>query len=318
MRWQLPLHVHGIGRSDWSIAAATLFFAVALWLPPVALQRPTVSYLVTFDVTQSMDVEDVFRAGKPQPISRLAAARAAMRDLLPQLPCGSRLGWAIFADYRSLPLVLPVEVCSHYDELLASLERIDGGMRWANASNVGKGATWAVRTARTVGETTRVIFFTDGHESPPLRTNESPPLDDISSGEVGGWLIGVGGDMPQRIPKTTRDGLPIGYWTADEVVQRTDLPPGQSREHLSDLREDHLKKVARQVGFGYLRLTTSHTLAEAMLDPALAQLRPTATDMRWAPAALALALLLWRFAPALPRRTSVKRKLTTSKSAAVR
>lgn len=298
--WRLPLQVHAVGRADGAIVAALLLFALALWLPPVTLQRPTYSYLVTFDLTQSMDVEDMTWNGRPA--SRLAAARAAMRELLPRLPCGSRLGYAVFADYRTLPLLLPVEVCSHYDELLASLERIDGRMRWANASNVAKGATWTLRTARAVDDTTRVLFFTDGHESPPLRDNESPPMGDITPGEVGGWLIGVGGETPQRIPKTTRDGQPAGYWAAEDVVQRTDRPAGQSHEHLSELRESHLKAVAKLVGFGYRRLTTTEALADAVLTPALAQARPTPTDVRWVAVLMALALLAWRFAPGLPGR----------------
>ena len=146
-RWRLPRL--GVSRQDAGIVVALLCFATALWLPPVSLQRPSYSYLVSFDLTQSMDVPDMARDG--QPITRLEAARDAMRALLPRLPCGSRLGWAIFADYRSVPLMLPVEVCSHYGELLSSLDRIDGRMRWANASNVGKGVTWAVRTASSVG-----------------------------------------------------------------------------------------------------------------------------------------------------------------------
>lgn len=303
MKWRWSsLHlpqVHAVGRTDGSIVAAVLLLTLALWLPPVTLQRPTYNYLVSFDLTQSMDVEDVAWNGRP--LSRLAAARAAMRELLPRLPCGSHVGWAIFADYRTLPLLLPVEVCGHYDELLASLERIDGRMRWANASNVAKGATWTLRTARSVGDATRVLFFTDGHESPPLRDKEAPPMGDITPGEVGGWLVGVGGETPQRIPKTTRDGQPAGYWAADEVVQRSDRPAGQSAEHLSELREDHLKATAKLVGFGYRRLTTTDALADAVLDPALARDLPTPTDVRWVAVVAALALLVWRFAPPLLR-----------------
>ena len=306
MSWRLPswrlLHlpqVHAVCRTDGTIVAAVLLFALALWLPPVMLQRPTYNYLVIFDLTQSMDVEDV--AWNGQPASRLVAARAAMHELLPRLPCGSRVGWAIFADYRTLPLLLPVEVCGHYEELLASLERIDGRMRWANASNVAKGATWSVRTARSVDDTTRVLFFTDGHESPPMREGASPPMGDITPGEVGGWLVGVGGETPQRIPKTTRDGQPAGYWAADEVVQRNDRPAGQSIEHLSELREDHLKATAKLVGFGYRRLTTARALADAVLDPALAHDRPTPTDVRWIAVAAGLGLLVWRFRPSLLR-----------------
>ena len=84
-----------------------------------------------------------------------------MHDTLRRLPCGSLIGWSVFADYRALPLTLPVEVCSHYEELLASLDMIDGRMRWANASNIGKGVASTVRSAKSVGSGVNVVFITE-------------------------------------------------------------------------------------------------------------------------------------------------------------
>ncbi|EWS57524.1 hypothetical protein Y694_04494 [Methylibium sp. T29-B] len=147
-------------RADLVLTLALLLLVAAVALPPFMLQRATFHYLVAFDITQSMNVEDVERDGAP--LSRLAYARSAMRDALREMPCGSKIGWAVFADYRVMPLLLPVEVCSHYEELLASLDRIDGRMRWANASNIGKGMSWTIRTARAIDPNTRVVFFTDG------------------------------------------------------------------------------------------------------------------------------------------------------------
>lgn len=283
-------------RADLALTLALLLLVAAVALPPVMLQRATFHYLVAFDITQSMNVEDVERDGAS--LSRLAYARSAMRDALRQMPCGSKIGWAVFADYRVMPLLLPVEVCSHYEELLASLDRIDGRMRWANASNIGKGMSWTIRTARAIDPNTRVVFLTDGQESPPLRDGaELPPIQDITPGEVGGWLIGVGGDLPARIPRTDRDGNPAGYWAATDVVQRSGALAAQSHEHLSELREPHLQSLAKLMGFGYRRLAAPEVLGQAMRDPAFAQPEPVPTDLRWLPAALALALLAWRFLP---------------------
>jgi mxaL protein len=278
--------------ADRAIAAALLLFAAAVWMPPLTLQRPVFSYMVTFDITQSMSVEDVEQGGAPA--SRLALARAAMRETLRRLPCGSQIGWSIFADYRALPLTVPVEVCGHYEELLASLDMIDGRMRWANASNIGKGVTWTVRSAKSIGAGVNVVFITDGHESPPLRSADTPPMAGITPGEVGGWLIGVGGTLPARIPKTDRDGNEAGYWEAGDVVQRSERA---SHEHLSELREAHLQSLAQAMGFGYRRLVDAEALAGALLDPQLARHAPVQTDMRWIPALLALLLLAWRFRP---------------------
>lgn len=304
-------------RHNLPIAAAALLLAVAVWLPPITLQRATFNYLVTFDITQSMDVEDQRIDGEPR--SRLAFARAAAREALRRLPCGSKVGWAVFADYRVMPLMLPVEVCAHYEGLLASLDQIDGRMRWANASNIGKGASWVVRTARAIDPNTRVVFFTDGQESPPLRTaDEQPPIRDITAGEVGGWILGVGGDAPSRIPRTNRDGQSVGWWAAGDVVQRYGPgTPGTAHEHLSELREPHLQDLAKLLGLGYRRLSTPGVLADAMLDPDLAERAPIPTDFRWLPALLALIVLAARFLPDASLLRSVRspfRSLTTRRA----
>lgn len=296
-RWRAAWQRIGGSTGSWPLVLALLLLALAVWPPRVQLERPVFNWQVSFDITQSMNVEDVELDHIA--VSRLTLARAAMRDVLGALPCGSRVGWSVFADYRSLVILAPVEVCSHYEELLASLERIDGRMRWANASNVSKGVTWAVRGARSVGHDTHFVFISDGQESPPLRINETPPMTDIKPGEVQGWLIGVGGDVPMPIPKTGSNGEPAGYWRADEVVQGSAIGSALNHEHLSELRQDHLRALAELVGVNYRRLNTPEALKTAMLDRRYAQYLPADTDLRWIPALLALLLLAWRFAPDL-------------------
>jgi mxaL protein len=278
-------------RTTWPITAALLLLTLALVMPRVLLPRETYRYMITFDITQSMDVEDVQSNGMPA--SRLALARESARDMLRAMPCGSKIGWSIFADYRVLPLLLPMEVCAHYEELLASLAQIDGRMRWANASNVGNGATWALRTAKQMEPHTNVVFLTDGQEAPPLRDAKLPPMAGIEPGEIGGWLVGVGGDIAVPIPKTDREGRVVGYWAPDEVVQR----PGLSIEHLSQRQDAHLQSLATGMALGYARLTDASALRHALLDGRLAQRQPVETDLRAVPAVLALMLLVWRFRP---------------------
>lgn len=293
-------------RNRWPIAAATALLAVAAVAPPVRLPRATFDYLVTFDISQSMNVTDVTFEGRA--VSRLQLARAAMREALRRLPCGSKVGWSYFADYRSFTLLLPIEVCSHYDVLLSALDRIDGRMRWANASNIAKGIYWARRYAGAVpatvpatesgaGPGVDIVFFTDGQEAPPLPPGQ-PPMPDLESPLPGGWLIGVGGDIPSRIPKTDDDGAENGYWTAETVAQDPSLPPGTSHEHLSELREGYLRNLASTLGLGYQRLESQSALTRALLDGRCAHRAWTPTDIRWLPALLALLLLVWRHVPA--------------------
>jgi mxaL protein len=282
-----------------AISVALVLLVIAFVLPAVPLEHDTYECIVILDITQSMDVEDYELDGSPT--SRLAYAREAARRALRELPCGSRVGWGAFAGYRTLLLLAPVEVCENYGDLLTSLAKVDGSMRWENASEITKGVYWSMRAAKELGSRPNVIFVTDGQEAPPLDpTNILPMFDDLKAGQVHGWLIGAGGYSPMPIPKTDDDGNREGYWRADEVLQPGDLIPGsksRGAEHLSALREPHLQEVAHQVGFDYTRLSSTESIARAMLDRRFARRAQAATDLYWIPAVMALLLLAVRFAP---------------------
>lgn len=295
-----------------TISLALLLLLCALLVPQVSVPQRTYDHVVVFDITQSMDVEDYDLDGRP--VSRLTFAREAVRRALRELPCGSRVGWGAFAEYRTILLLAPVEVCANYNDLLASLDRIDGRMRWANASEIRKGVYWAMRAAKEVGGQPDVLFLTDGQEAPPEVGPGLPMFDDLKRGEPRGWLIGVGGHVPRRIPRTDDDGNRIGFWHADEVVQLDEVQsnsPGTSsgarkkasHEQLSDLREPHLRALADDVGFDYLRLTSLESLGTAMQDGRFARRRAAPADIGWLPGLAALLMLAVRFRPLVgPRR----------------
>jgi mxaL protein len=189
--------------------------------------------------------------------------------------------------------------------LLASLDKIDGRMRWGDASEVWKGVLWAIRAAKETRGAPNVIFLSDGHEAPPLATGAHPLFDDVKPGDVRGWLIGVGGYTPQPIPRTDDEGKVIGYWRAEDVMQ-TDASDdgGPSREHMSALRERHLRALAKEVGFEYARLAGPASLSDAMRDPRFARPRSVPIDLYWLPVAAALMLLALRFRPDLRMGTN--------------
>src|SRR4051794_77146 len=81
-----------------TLAAALALLVIAVVLPRWQLPHDTYDYIVIFDITQSMDVEDYEIAGTP--VSRLNYARQAVREALGDLPCGTRIGWGAFAEYR--------------------------------------------------------------------------------------------------------------------------------------------------------------------------------------------------------------------------
>ena len=285
------------------IVVALALLVLATFIPQIRLPRSTYDYIVIFDISQSMGVEDYELDGAPA--SRLDYARAAARKALRDLPCGSRVGWGVFAEYRTLLLLAPVEVCGNYNDLLASLDNIDGRMRWANASEITKGVFWSMRAAKEVGGNPSLLFLTDGQEAPPLDpSNPLQMFDDLKPGEVTGWLMGTGGDAPRRIPRIDDNGKRIGYWHAWDVLQRfggapSDDAGAQPREHLSSLREAHLKDLAQHVGMDYARLNSLDSVSKALRDSGFAHRTPAPTDVFWVPAALALILLVIRFWPAM-------------------
>ena len=296
------------GRSWLTPTLTFLLLLVAIGIPPFNVSRATYDYLVVFDITQSMNVEDYDINGVPT--SRLTFARAAVRRTLHELPCGSRVGWGVFAEYRTLVLLAPIEVCGNYNDLLASLDRIDGRMRWGNASEISKGLFWAMRGARDVGSHPRVLFLTDGQEAPPVDGEGLAMFDDLKRGDIGGWLIGVGGYTPRPIPRTDADGRPIGFWHADEVVQRDVQTAGHAtvatHEHLSEVREPYLRNLAREVGFEYLHMNSLDSIREAMLHPRFAEQRRAPTDFAWLAAVAALVTLVFGFARPLATRLSYR------------
>ncbi|TAL96965.1 MAG: VWA domain-containing protein [Paraburkholderia sp.] len=302
-------------QRHWAAVAAVPLLAAAVWMPGLTLQRSVFSYIVTFDITQSMDVEDVSLGNTP--LSRLNFAREVMRDSLERLPCGSKIGWSVFTGQSTLLLLPPIEVCSNYDALLASLDSIDGRMRWSNWSRIAEGGVYsAVRTSQSVGHDTGVIFFTDGQEAPPVLPSDER-VRDMAPGQVKGWLMGVGGDQPAAIPRTDENGNRIGYWRADDVIQVPPQPGAsvavESHEELSELRGQYLASVAQRTGFGYRRVRVPQDAVGAMLDERLAHREPVPTDLNWLPAAIALLLLAWRF---LPERWTARRHVSPSHSRA--
>lgn len=299
----------------WLLALASLALATTFLHPTAPVQRPLFEYVVVLDITQSMNVPDYTLEGKPT--SRLDYAKYALRELLQSLPCGSKLGWGIFTEYRSFLLLAPVEVCENYPELASTLEHIDGRMAWTGNSEIAKGYYGGLTIAGGLESQPGLVFISDGQESPPLNPRFRPVYDG-KKGAVRGVVVGAGGLNPLPIPKVDPSGRPLGYWRADEVMQtdprslgrngsvsgermaesesRETIDPAlvgaRGSEHLSSLREAYLKLLAAETGLRYHRLQTPEGLLAALTDESLARKARSRADLRFVCAGLALALLL--------------------------
>lgn len=318
-------------RERWWLGLAALALAATFLQPGLSWKRSLFEHVIVLDVTQSMNVQDLWLDGKP--VSRLVFAKHALDQALQQLPCGSKIGWAIFTEYRSYLLFTPVEVCANRAEMRATLAAIDGRMAWSGNSEVAKGLHSGVMIAKALPGTPSLVFLTDGQEAPPLSPRHRPMFDN-KPGEVAGLVVGVGDLLPSPIPKTDPRGRPLGFWGADEVAQidvhsrgrggsvggetmvedaegavAAGLGATPGREHLSSLREDYLRLLAAENGFAFHRLRSARDFADALRSKALA--RPVAVrgDARLPLAAVAFVLLLMPHASALwLRRANVHRR----------
>ena len=297
--------------------ARLVMLALALALAAAGLGRPVLPmpsavyrHLVVFDVTQSMNVEDA--AAPDGPRSRLEHAKAVVLDAAAALPCGSEIGLGLFTGHRVFLLFAPVEVCANYGDLSATVRAVDWRMAWTARSEIAKGVHSGLAAAKALGPRTTLVFLTDGHEAPPLHPELRPRFAG-EPGEVRGLLAGVGGLSPASIPKLDPRGRRLGEWRAEDVMQvdtftlgrSTSVPEGyagiddvdvQARiaagtEHLSALREEYLRSLARGLRLQYRRVESADDLAATLEHPDFAIRRASPADFR-PPLAVAAALLV--------------------------
>ncbi len=294
-------------------ALAALLLASTFLHPSLRLHRTVFRHVVVFDISQSMNTPDCPLGARDT--SRLACAKTALAEALRELPCGSELSWGAFTGYQSFVLSAPVEVCDHRAELQAAMQPLDWRVGWEPGSEVARGLRSALDLVRNLA--TRevpapdLVFVTDGHEAPPI-SDRYANRDRDKTPVVRGAIIGVGGDQPVPIPKYDMDGKLLGVWELDDVPQ-ADLSavrgftsvPGErmagvegepaataGNEHLSSLREGHLRELARDHDLAYARLERPDDMLRALTAPHLERKLPVDTDMRWALAVLALLALL--------------------------
>jgi len=291
--------------SFWLFLTALLLVVLALTIPKLSYSQRFFHHIHVFDVTQSMNVEDV--NFKEEKIRRIELAKQTSRTALEAMPCGSKLGYAIFTEHRSFLLLAPVEVCDNYTELLKILNTIDWQIAWRSRSEIAKGLNSANKVAMSLEKPARVIFFTDGHESPPVH----PQLRFIPEAvqpEYQGVIVGVGGNTATVIPRFDLSGKKLGYWRAEDVSQVDVYSRGRpvtgsesmmgaaamlstGQEHLSYLHEDYLKRLAEESAMAYYPLTTVKRAAKYITQSQWGELQVAKGDIRWLLASFALMIL---------------------------
>ncbi|MGD9541994.1 vWA domain-containing protein [Methylocystis sp.] len=279
------------------LALAMLSLVATFLAPKITIRRPAFDLLAVVDITGSMNVRDYAASGLP--VSRLDAVKTALRAMLVEAPCPSHLGLGIFSERKTFLLFEPIDVCANFAPLESSIDALDWRMAWEGDSRVSAGLFRAIDIARDLKSD--LLFFTDGQEAPPLPARGVPAFEG-RSGEVRGLIVGVGGYELSPIPKFDDRGREIGFLGVDDVPHesRFGLPPeGAERregynarnapfgataavgvEHLSSVREDHLRSLAEKSGLTYAHLENGKRLWTDYAAVASVRPREAALDLR--------------------------------------
>ena len=128
-----------IALSDWRFwarCAALAVLAAGLVVRSMTVTQRVYDVVAVLDITGSMNVVD--QAVDGQPATRIAMEKRATHRLLAQLPCGSKLGLAIFVEKQPFLLFKPVETCGNYSALDAEIGAIDWRMGWDSESHIAE------------------------------------------------------------------------------------------------------------------------------------------------------------------------------------
>lgn len=295
------------------ILALTAMLALFIH-PQDQRQRPVYHFTFIVDITRSMNAGDYRQDDKP--VSRLQVVKKSLRKLLLKLPCRSKVGLGIFTERRSTLLFEPIDVCAGYSEIDAAIAALDWRMAWAADSRIAAGLLNTMEMLHNIHSDSNLIFITDGQEAPPINPRYRSDFSAVKS-KLKGMLVGVGGLQPVPIPKFNSKGEPAGFYSADDVPQRStfgesDLNPESIKgynarnapfgseatagnEHLSSLHESYLQQLAVEAGLYYHRLSTLDALSDALQIQDFAVQKQIAVDVRrqWAVVALLLCALIY-------------------------
>ncbi|WP_457799119.1 VWA domain-containing protein [Methylocystis sp. S23] len=280
-----------------SLALAASLLVATFVAPRATIERDGFEFLAIVDITGSMNVRD---EGAPlRPMSRLDAVKTALREMIADLPCPSRVGLGVFTERRPFLLFEPFDACANFPALAASIEALDWRMAWEGDSRISAGLFRAIEMARDLGAD--LLFFSDGHEAPPPPAAGGPAFEGKPS-EVRGLIVGVGGQALAPIPKFDDKGRESGFVGVDEVPHENRFgppPEGAERregynprnapfgaaaavgvEHLSSVKEAHLRALAEKTGLAYAPLGDARRLRASYADVATKRPRAAELDLR--------------------------------------
>lgn len=296
----------------WTRGGAGCYLLAALLLLPVWAE-PTLTLpgkvqdtLFVLDISESMNVPDV---DFPRPHTpRLELAKAAVRESMAALNCGSRVSLALFAGEHAVVLFEPLEICRHFPAIEQVVSRLSTQMRWIGDSRIEAGLTHAMNEA--IARKLNLVFVSDGDEMPHRSTPRITGLESLR-GKVRGAVFVVGGDAPLPVPRLDAHDQVTSYWTPEEAVREgyhpnllsvvemlasgEKAPDGvldEVGEHMSAARSGYMEILASAAGLESRRLKQPREAASIASGAALTHEAPAERDARWILGLLACALVL--------------------------
>ncbi len=272
------------------LAVSIGLLLICLLQPSVTVQRPVYNYVFVLDITQSMNAQDYHVPGMPS--DRLSFVKKSLQRVISELPCNSTVSLGLFTTKNLFLLFEPLEICKHFDVIEASLTQIDWRMAWATDSFIARGLYTTLRDLAKVESQPRVVFFTDGHQTPNIQ--KTPPFL-LEPGKVQGYIFGVGNLQPVPLPKYDSKGIQTGFWLKQDAERRSssNIPAEpDTQRFFTSVKENQLQNLANITGLQYRHLQSPEQLNKLLQTPAMGQVKQLQSDIGWIFAALALVLFI--------------------------
>ncbi|MDP1596065.1 MAG: VWA domain-containing protein [Methylotenera sp.] len=292
------------------LVLASLLLLLALIKPQIQLKQDVRNYLLVADVSQSMNAEDV--KVNNQLVSRLVYTQHMMKQVVKTSPCGTYISVGIFAAENVGLLFMPLEVCQNFDIINDTIDHLEWRMAWSGNSRMTFGVKAAEETFDYLNIPAKMLFFTDGDESP--KATGINKLD-ISNVRIGKSVIfvGVGGHEDAPIKRFNANNKFVGYWGTDAAAESAgggimyndaslddpDPPVAYAEfdRYLSKLDVEHLKAMATEINGQYVEGVDKPEFYEFVQSQPPAAKFVTAYSVRWIFLIIAAFLVLATYIP---------------------
>jgi mxaL protein len=296
------------------LSAALVLLLIALFKPTIPVKRNIYSYMLVADISQSMNVIDMQLNGKP--VSRMQYQQYLLHRIIGEMPCGTQVSIGLFAGVSVAALYTPIEVCQNFAAIEDTIDHLDWRNGWSGNSRVRESMVTMAKLIRSFPETSQVVYFTDGEETPKLHIFNTRDLTGFLGGKD--WLlVGIGSDKGTAIPKLNEKNQLIGYWSAEsfamqpgvaQIAQENigtredSVASDVSDRYMSRLDEKYLISLAKEISANYVNGSSLQNVLAAMKKQPPARRDKADFELKWIIAGLAGLLFLAAYMPKHPIR----------------